>query len=165
MFLFLGMNWVTNYILCCCSFSAESTTEEESYFKPKVTMVAWDRHDNTVITAVNNHLLKVWNSYTGQLLHILKVTVQNVFLLSWKPSTLTENTVLTWTLFPGPWGWGVCPWTAPLWPQDHPVCRPWRECLYLGPAARDKHTALLQHGTALSVHRVYRIPIKRHHEE
>ena len=43
------------------------------YFKPKVTMVAWDRHDNTVITAVNNHLLKVWNSYTGQLLHILKV--------------------------------------------------------------------------------------------
>lgn len=50
-------------------------SEEESYFKPKVTMVAWDRHDNTVITAVNNHLLKVWNSYTGQLLHILKVIV------------------------------------------------------------------------------------------
>lgn len=36
-------------------------------------MVAWDRHDNAVITAVNNHLLKVWNSYTGQLLHVLKV--------------------------------------------------------------------------------------------
>lgn len=52
-------------------------SEEESYFKPKVTMVAWDRHDNTVITAVNNHLLKVWNSYTGQLLHILKVTQHN----------------------------------------------------------------------------------------
>lgn len=54
--------------------SSAATTEEDSYFKPKVTMVAWDRHDNTVITAVNNHLLKVWNSYTGQLLHILKVT-------------------------------------------------------------------------------------------
>lgn len=36
-------------------------------------MVSWDRHDNTVITAVNNYLLKVWHSYTGQLLHILKV--------------------------------------------------------------------------------------------
>ncbi len=36
-------------------------------------MVSWDRHDNTVITAVNNYLLKVWNSYTGQLLHILTV--------------------------------------------------------------------------------------------
>lgn len=47
--------------------------EEESFFKPKVTMVSWDRHDNMVITAVNNHLLKVWNSYTGQLLHVLKV--------------------------------------------------------------------------------------------
>lgn len=53
-------------------------SEEESYFKPKVTMVAWDRHDNTVITAVNNHLLKVWNSYTGQLLHILKVILHSV---------------------------------------------------------------------------------------
>lgn len=53
----------------------QPTSEEESYFKPKVTMVAWDRHDNTVITAVNNHLLKVWNSYTGQLLHILKVSL------------------------------------------------------------------------------------------
>lgn len=47
--------------------------EEESFSKPKVTMVAWDRHDNMVVTAVNNYLLKVWNSSTGQLLHILKV--------------------------------------------------------------------------------------------
>lgn len=63
------------------SLSAEPMSEEESYFKPKVTMVAWDRHDNTVITAVNNHLLKVWNSYTGQLLHILKVIVHNALFL------------------------------------------------------------------------------------
>jgi len=63
------------------SFSIEPMSEEESYFKPKVTMVAWDRHDITVITAVNNHLLKVWNSYTGQLLHILKVIVHSVVFL------------------------------------------------------------------------------------
>lgn len=44
-------------------------------------MVAWDRHDNTVVTAVNNHLLKVWNSYTGQLLHILKVSVHKISVL------------------------------------------------------------------------------------
>lgn len=66
--------------------SSESVSEEESYFKPKVTMVAWDRHDNTVITAVNNHLLKVWNSYTGQLLHILKVIVHSVLFLLVKES-------------------------------------------------------------------------------
>ncbi|KAM4742969.1 bromodomain and WD repeat-containing protein 3 [Anableps anableps] len=64
---------------------AEPTSEEESYFKPKVTMVAWDRHDNTVVTAVNNHLLKVWNSYTGQLLHILKGHEAEVFVLEPHP--------------------------------------------------------------------------------
>lgn len=42
--------------------------------KLKVTMVAWDRCDSTVITAVNNFLLKVWNSSTGQLLHSLSVS-------------------------------------------------------------------------------------------
>ncbi|CDQ98729.1 unnamed protein product [Oncorhynchus mykiss] len=36
-------------------------------------MVAWDRHDNTVITAANNLTLKVWNSTTGNLIHILMV--------------------------------------------------------------------------------------------
>lgn len=65
-------------------------SEEESYFKPKVTMVAWDRHDNTVITAVNNHLLKVWNSYTGQLLHILKVIVVSLWI---------SQPLYTWTHF------------------------------------------------------------------
>ncbi|XP_032401579.1 bromodomain and WD repeat-containing protein 3-like isoform X2 [Xiphophorus hellerii] len=64
---------------------AEPTNEEENYFKPKVTMVAWDRHDNTVVTAVNNHLLKVWNSYTGQLLHILKGHEDEVFVLEPHP--------------------------------------------------------------------------------
>ncbi|XP_008423491.1 bromodomain and WD repeat-containing protein 3 [Poecilia reticulata] len=64
---------------------AEPTSEEENYFKPKVTMVAWDRHDNTVVTAVNNHLLKVWNSYTGQLLHILKGHEAEVFVLEPHP--------------------------------------------------------------------------------
>lgn len=41
--------------------------------KPKVTMIAWNQNDDFVVTAVNNHLLKVWNSYTGQLLHDLVV--------------------------------------------------------------------------------------------
>lgn len=69
--------WSFPNFMCYSHLSAEPLSEEESYCKPKVTMVAWDRHDNTVITAVNNHLLKVWNSYTGQLLHILKVTEHN----------------------------------------------------------------------------------------
>ncbi|XP_053730106.1 bromodomain and WD repeat-containing protein 3 isoform X1 [Synchiropus splendidus] len=87
---------------------AETTNEEESYFKPKVTMVAWDRHDNTVITAVNNHLLKVWNSCTGQLLHILKGHEAEVFVLEPHPfdpriilSAGHDGNVFIWDLLRG----------------------------------------------------------------
>uniref|UniRef100_A0A3P8NEQ6 Bromo domain-containing protein n=1 Tax=Astatotilapia calliptera TaxID=8154 RepID=A0A3P8NEQ6_ASTCA len=79
-----------------------------NYFKPKVTMVAWDRHDNTVITAVNNHLLKVWNSYTGQLLHILKGHEAEVFVLEPHPfdpriilSAGHDGNVFIWDLLRG----------------------------------------------------------------
>ena len=46
---------------------------EDKVTKLKVTMVAWDRHDSTVITAANNLTLKVWNSTTGNLVHVLMV--------------------------------------------------------------------------------------------
>uniref|UniRef100_A0A7N9AMV4 Bromodomain and WD repeat domain containing 1 n=1 Tax=Mastacembelus armatus TaxID=205130 RepID=A0A7N9AMV4_9TELE len=85
-----------------------SDVEEETYFKPKVTMVAWDRHDNTVITAVNNHLLKVWNSYTGQLLHVLKGHEAEVFVLEPHPfdpriilSAGHDGNVYIWDLLRG----------------------------------------------------------------
>ncbi|XP_026176121.1 bromodomain and WD repeat-containing protein 3 isoform X2 [Mastacembelus armatus] len=87
---------------------AEPMSEEETYFKPKVTMVAWDRHDNTVITAVNNHLLKVWNSYTGQLLHVLKGHEAEVFVLEPHPfdpriilSAGHDGNVYIWDLLRG----------------------------------------------------------------
>ncbi|XP_060731875.1 bromodomain and WD repeat-containing protein 3 isoform X2 [Tachysurus vachellii] len=82
--------------------------EEESFFKPKVTMVSWDRHDNTVITAVNNHLLKVWNSYTGQLLHVLKGHEAEVFVLEPHPydprvmlSAGHDGNIFIWDLIRG----------------------------------------------------------------
>ncbi|XP_030632617.1 bromodomain and WD repeat-containing protein 3 [Chanos chanos] len=87
---------------------SEASTEEDSFFKPKVTMVSWDRHDNTVITAVNNHLLKVWNSYTGQLLHILKGHEAEVFVLEPHPfdprvmlSAGHDGNVFIWDLVKG----------------------------------------------------------------
>ncbi|XP_043557145.1 bromodomain and WD repeat-containing protein 1 isoform X2 [Chiloscyllium plagiosum] len=58
---------------------------DDKVTKLKVTMVAWDRHDDNVITAVNNHTLKVWNSYTGQLLHILMGHEDEVFVLEPHP--------------------------------------------------------------------------------
>ncbi|XP_067306193.1 bromodomain and WD repeat-containing protein 3 isoform X2 [Pseudorasbora parva] len=83
-------------------------TEEENFFKPKVTMVSWDRHDITVITAVNNYLLKVWNSYTGQLLHILKGHEAEVYVLEPHPydprimlSAGHDGNVFIWDLIRG----------------------------------------------------------------
>uniref|UniRef100_A0A8D1IJ14 Bromodomain and WD repeat-containing protein 3 n=1 Tax=Sus scrofa TaxID=9823 RepID=A0A8D1IJ14_PIG len=58
---------------------------EDKVTKLKVTMVAWDRYDTTVITAVNNFLLKVWNSVTGQLLHTLSGHDDEVFVLEAHP--------------------------------------------------------------------------------
>uniref|UniRef100_A0A8C4MC08 Bromodomain and WD repeat-containing protein 3 n=1 Tax=Equus asinus asinus TaxID=83772 RepID=A0A8C4MC08_EQUAS len=58
---------------------------EDKVTKLKVTMVAWDRYDTTVVTAVNNFLLKVWNSITGQLLHTLSGHDDEVFVLEAHP--------------------------------------------------------------------------------
>ncbi|KAJ8280897.1 hypothetical protein GJAV_G00060650 [Gymnothorax javanicus] len=88
--------------------SSEPQTDEESFFKSKVTMVSWDRHDNMVITAVNNHLLKVWNSRTGQLLHILKGHDAEVYVLEPHPfdpriilSAGHDGNVFIWDLLRG----------------------------------------------------------------
>lgn len=44
-------------------------------------MVGWNLDDSVVITAVNDYSLKVWDSYTGQLLHVLEVNwnLKNIF--------------------------------------------------------------------------------------
>lgn len=69
------MFWQTRIalILVVVCFRQSLQGVEDKITKLKVTMVAWDRHDNSVITAVNNMTLKVWNSFTGQLIHILMV--------------------------------------------------------------------------------------------
>lgn len=65
------------------TFSQNLQGIEDKITKMKVTMVAWDRHDNTVITAVNNMTLKVWNSYTGQLIHVLMVSEKRDLICIW----------------------------------------------------------------------------------
>ncbi|XP_069866377.1 PH-interacting protein isoform X1 [Dipodomys merriami] len=81
---------------------------EDKITKMKVTMVAWDRHDSTVITAVNNMTLKVWNSYTGQLIHILMGHEDEVFVLEPHPfdprvlfSAGHDGNVIVWDLARG----------------------------------------------------------------
>uniref|UniRef100_A0A8C2B1G8 PH-interacting protein n=1 Tax=Cyprinus carpio TaxID=7962 RepID=A0A8C2B1G8_CYPCA len=59
--------------------------KQDKVTKLKVTMVAWDCNDNTVITAANNLTLKVWNSYTGNLIHVLMGHEDEVFVLEPHP--------------------------------------------------------------------------------
>uniref|UniRef100_A0A4W3ICG2 Pleckstrin homology domain interacting protein n=1 Tax=Callorhinchus milii TaxID=7868 RepID=A0A4W3ICG2_CALMI len=82
--------------------------DEYKVNKLKVTMVAWDRHDNTVITAVNNLTLKVWSSYTGQLIHVLMGHEDEVFVLEPHPfdprilfSAGHDGNVIVWDLLRG----------------------------------------------------------------
>jgi len=50
--------------------------DEETYVtKYRVTMVSWSTDDKFVITAVNDFSLKVWNSHSGQLVHMLQVHI------------------------------------------------------------------------------------------
>ncbi|XP_078699475.1 bromodomain and WD repeat-containing protein 3-like isoform X1 [Branchiostoma floridae x Branchiostoma belcheri] len=56
------------------------------YFKWKVTMVGWDLHDKYVITAVNDKSLKVWDSHSGKLVHILEGHTDEVFVLEAHPT-------------------------------------------------------------------------------
>ncbi|XP_052810053.1 PH-interacting protein-like isoform X2 [Mya arenaria] len=56
-------------------------SEETVPPKLRVTMVAWSSDDKLVITAVNDHVIKVWCSFTGRLVHELKGHTDEVFVL------------------------------------------------------------------------------------
>ncbi|KAG8591030.1 hypothetical protein GDO81_007020 [Engystomops pustulosus] len=57
-----------------------------SYQKAKVLMIAWDVTDNYVVTATSTHLLKVWDSHTGKLLHVLTGHDNDIYVLEPHPS-------------------------------------------------------------------------------
>ncbi|GAA6108915.1 bromodomain and WD repeat-containing protein 3 isoform X2, partial [Tachysurus ichikawai] len=64
---------------------SSAASGEDKTTKLVVTMVAWDRGDRTVVTAVSNLLLKVWSSTNGQLLHVLSGHDDEVFVLEPHP--------------------------------------------------------------------------------
>ncbi|XP_076372727.1 bromodomain and WD repeat-containing protein 3-like isoform X2 [Tachypleus tridentatus] len=59
---------------------------EDTKLKLKVTMVGWSLDDSLVITAVNDHALKVWDAYTGTLRHVLNCHEDEVFVLETHPT-------------------------------------------------------------------------------
>ncbi|XP_045396638.1 bromodomain and WD repeat-containing protein 1 [Lemur catta] len=82
---FEQLEWRSILLDMATRISGDLSSEEERFMKPKVTMIAWNQNDSIVVTAVNDHVLKVWNSYSGQLLHNLLGHADEVFVLETHP--------------------------------------------------------------------------------
>ncbi|CAL1573733.1 unnamed protein product [Knipowitschia caucasica] len=83
---FQQLEWKSIILDMTTKLPGSCASNGEEKVKLVVTMVAWDRADHTVITAVSNCLLKVWNSTTGQLLHNLSGHDDEVYVLESHPS-------------------------------------------------------------------------------
>ncbi|XP_033635345.1 bromodomain and WD repeat-containing protein 3-like [Asterias rubens] len=59
--------------------------DSNKIMKHRVTMVGWDLHDQRVVTAVNDHSLRVWDSRSGKLLQELYSHTDEVFVLEGHP--------------------------------------------------------------------------------
>uniref|UniRef100_A0A131YZQ4 Bromodomain and WD repeat domain containing protein 1/3 n=1 Tax=Rhipicephalus appendiculatus TaxID=34631 RepID=A0A131YZQ4_RHIAP len=64
---------------------SEEQVEEDPKQRLKVTMVGWNQDDHLVVTAVNDHSIKVWDSHTGKLKHILLGHEDEAFVLECHP--------------------------------------------------------------------------------
>lgn len=113
-------------------------------------MVAWDCNDNTVITAANNLTLKVWNSYTGNLIHVLMVRVWRSLQNDCKKTICDESCCHHDPSLTGPRGWGVCVGATSIWFKSAFLCWSRRECHRLGSGKRSQNTLLLQYGKPTS---------------
>ncbi|XP_038078010.1 bromodomain and WD repeat-containing protein 3-like isoform X2 [Patiria miniata] len=60
--------------------------DSNKIMKHRVTMVGWDLDDRRVVTAVNDHSLRVWDSRTGKLLQELYSHTDEVFVLEGHPT-------------------------------------------------------------------------------
>jgi bromodomain and WD repeat domain-containing protein 1/3 len=74
----------------------------------KVTMVSWDRSDDWVVTAVNDHSIKVWNSKTSRLHKVLRGHTDELYVLESHPkdphvllSAGHDGQILLWDIYKG----------------------------------------------------------------
>lgn len=83
----------------------ETTRRSKDITKPMVLIVQWSRDDHYVITSVVDYSIKVWNSYSGQLIHILKKHTHDIYLLESHPvdprifiSASHDGTLVIWNV-------------------------------------------------------------------
>ncbi|KDR09153.1 hypothetical protein L798_01269, partial [Zootermopsis nevadensis] len=82
---FERQRWSSLQLLMSTKLPGAPELEDDNKQKLKVSMVSWDTSDKWVITAVNDHTLKVWNSETGELVQVLRGHKDEVFVLEAHP--------------------------------------------------------------------------------
>ncbi|XP_071444927.1 bromodomain and WD repeat-containing protein 3 isoform X2 [Hetaerina americana] len=105
---FQRQRWVPMRLKMNTKLPGGDQESEDGKVKLKVTMVGWDLSDQWVITAVNDHSLKVWNSISGTLVHVLKAHQDEVFVLESHPidhgvllSAGHDGQILVWDILKG----------------------------------------------------------------
>ncbi|GLV31866.1 BRWD3 [Carabus blaptoides fortunei] len=81
---FESQQWKSMQLLMSTKLPGASEPVDETK-KLKVTMVSWDCSDRWVITAVNDHSLKVWCATTGKLMKVLIGHKDEVYVLESHP--------------------------------------------------------------------------------
>lgn len=88
--------------------SSTCPVPEDENKKLKVTMVSWDFSDQWVITAVNDHTIKVWNAVTGKLHKVLRGHSDELYVLESNPkdsnvllSAGHDGQLFIWDIFQG----------------------------------------------------------------
>ncbi|XP_046404459.1 bromodomain and WD repeat-containing protein 3-like isoform X2 [Ischnura elegans] len=105
---FQRQRWVPMRLKMNTKLPGGDQEADDGKVKLKVTMVGWDLTDQWVITAVNDHSLKVWNSVSGTLVHVLKAHEEEVFVLESHPidpgvllSAGHDGNIFVWDILKG----------------------------------------------------------------
>ncbi|CAH0389929.1 unnamed protein product [Bemisia tabaci] len=77
--------WKNIQLMMNKKLSGESEDDAKLIKFLRVTMVSWDVSDKWVITAVADHTLKIWNSFTGDLIQVLKGHSDEVYCVESHP--------------------------------------------------------------------------------
>lgn len=104
---FESQQWKSHQLLMSTKLPGAQDSEEDNK-KLKVTMVSWVCNDDYVITAVNDHSLKVWDSQTGKLIKVLTGHKDEVYVLESHPKDPTvllsaghDGHIFIWNILQG----------------------------------------------------------------